>query len=86
MKLFGRLEASERSLIGKPEVLDAKIASSPSSASAALINVLWLLPIAWLAAEHERAGFVLAIVAFLPLIALTIWFERTETHSVTNSD
>lgn len=36
----------------------------------ALINVLWLLPLAWLTTEYERWGMLLMFVAWLPLYVL----------------
>jgi Fuc2NAc and GlcNAc transferase len=58
----------------------------PVTAVVGMVNLFWLLPIAWLAAEHQRLGFLLAIVACLPLFALTIWFELTEKKVVVNRD
>lgn len=36
----------------------------------ALVNVLWLLPLAWLTTEYERWGLLLMLVAWLPLYVL----------------
>lgn len=46
-----------------------------------LINVVWLLPLAWLATKHAQSGLFLAALAFLPLVALMIWFDTAEKKS-----
>jgi Fuc2NAc and GlcNAc transferase len=51
-----------------------------------VVNLFWLLPLAWFAAEHERLGIFLTVFAYLPLFALTIWFETTEKTVVVNRD
>jgi Fuc2NAc and GlcNAc transferase len=35
-----------------------------------LINLLWLLPLAWLAADYPGYGLLLTLIAFLPLVLL----------------
>lgn len=36
----------------------------------AAINLLWLLPLAWISATFTESGLILAVIAFLPLIFL----------------
>lgn len=45
-------------------------------AGAALINVLWLLPMAWLTTQFEQSGLWLTAVAWLPLFLLGRYFKR----------
>lgn len=38
-----------------------------------LLNVIWILPIAWLSAEYPRHGMSLTVLAWLPLITICFW-------------
>ncbi len=39
------------------------------------INVLWLYPMAYLTCLYDVFGFLLAVVAMLPLAVLSLWFD-----------
>lgn len=41
-------------------------------AAVALLNICWLLPLAWLSTRHERAGLLLTLVAWVPLLWLSL--------------
>jgi Fuc2NAc and GlcNAc transferase len=45
------------------------------SVAVGLLNILWLLPIAWLAATGRLAGPVGLAVAYLPLLAAALYFR-----------
>lgn len=45
------------------------------TAMTAGINVLWLLPVAWLAAQYPQFGFYLTLLAWVPLLLLCVWFK-----------
>lgn len=38
-----------------------------------LLNIFWLLPLAWLAAIYPAAGFAITLLAMAPLVVLAIW-------------
>jgi Fuc2NAc and GlcNAc transferase len=38
-----------------------------------LINVCWLLPMAWLAQCTPASGWWLTLIAWVPLVALSLW-------------
>lgn len=38
-----------------------------------IINVLWLLPLAWCALIWEKSGLILTLIAYSPLFSLAIW-------------
>ncbi|MDH3512631.1 MAG: glycosyl transferase family 4, partial [Gammaproteobacteria bacterium] len=40
--------------------------------SVALVNLVWLLPLAWLASRYPAAGGYVALAAYLPLVIVTI--------------
>lgn len=47
----------------------------PVTLSVLSINLLWLLPIAWLAAAHPEFGWWLTVVAWAPLILLALFLK-----------
>jgi Fuc2NAc and GlcNAc transferase len=40
------------------------------------VNVVWLLPLAWLAEQYPDQGFLLLLVAWLPLVAAVRWIRH----------
>ncbi len=46
-----------------------------------LINLIWLLPLAWLAAMVPQRGWLIAILAAAPLIFLALWLGAGSTYT-----
>ena len=40
-----------------------------------LMNVFWLWPMAWFVAVGQFSGFMMLIIAYMPLIALSVYFN-----------
>ena len=47
----------------------------PVTLSVLMINILWLLPMAWFASARPELGWWLTIVAWLPLISLSLFLK-----------
>ena len=47
----------------------------PVTLAVLLINLCWLLPIAWLASTRPEFGWWLTLVAWLPLVALAVFLK-----------
>jgi Fuc2NAc and GlcNAc transferase len=50
-------------------------AHRPVTLTVAAINVLWLLPMAWLVARGGLDGLAATLIAYVPLVALALWFK-----------
>jgi Fuc2NAc and GlcNAc transferase len=48
--------------------------------SALIINIVWLLPLAWLATTKPIWGAFLLILAYLPLVLLAFYFRAGKAH------
>lgn len=47
----------------------------------AVINLVWLFPLAWLATKHREAGVYLALIAYLPLVVLVSRMEAGKPNA-----
>ena len=43
------------------------------TSSSILLNVVWILPMAWLSAKYPRHGMFLTALTWLPLVAICFW-------------
>ncbi|MDH3451084.1 MAG: glycosyltransferase family 4 protein [Gammaproteobacteria bacterium] len=50
------------------------------TATVAAINLLWLLPLAWLAGHWEAGAVVLFIIAYVPLLAMVMWVQSAHAQ------
>lgn len=53
----------------------------PVTLAVTLINIFWLTPLAWFALTEPGLGFLLTIIAYLPLIILAVYFKAGKKQS-----
>jgi Fuc2NAc and GlcNAc transferase len=57
----------------------------PVSMGVAIVNIMWLLPLAWAAADYPNWAWLLMTIAYLPLVVGTIRLRAGYPESATQS-